>query len=523
MLSVVKENVKEMRTNAKDATTNVKYWHQTYGSVMASLTILMSSFWTIYISPVLLKFNNNEIDFNITVTEKTWIVSIMDFGNLLSPIVAGQVMDRYGRKRTLVFSALVYVACAVLVLFARSAAHLFAARLLAGISKGLAFTVTPIYVAEISSKNIRGKLSSYFYGFFCVGTVVATAIGPYVSFHTYNLISLTLPVFFLVMTIPLPESPYYYVMTNQQDKAKKALQWYRDISTKQKEFLTEMEFEEITETIASQSTVKGNYKELFANSVFRRALVIVSMIGLTQRFGGISYMLSYGAHDLPDSGARNWFAVKECFVVFSVVSILANIPPAIFVDRVGRKPILLWSAITTSVVLYVGVAYFVIFNASGRNIACGCGGVSRDDKYFWIPYGVVIFFSFSFTAGLGVLTATFQGEMFPSKIKRYASSTLIMLLSAASFLINLSHQTVTERFGVAGNYFVGATSCACFSVYAYFYVFETKGKTLKEIQDSLMGDVKTPTTTTTLESAPPPPSLAEEVKEQVPVAPASES
>lgn len=159
----------------------------------------------------------------------------MDFGNLLSPMLAGQAMDRYGRKRTLVFSAFVYVVCSVLVLFARTATHLFAARLLAGIGKGFAFTVTPIYVAEISSKNIRGTLSSYFYTFFCVGTVVATAVGPYVSFQTYNLISLSLPVFFLVMTVPMPESPYYYVMTNQHDKARKALHWYRDTSTKHKQ------------------------------------------------------------------------------------------------------------------------------------------------------------------------------------------------------------------------------------------------------------------------------------------------
>lgn len=201
----------------------------------ASLTILMSSFWTIYISPVLLKFKKNEIDFAITVTEKTWIVSIMDFGNLLSPIVAGKAMDKYGRKRTLVFSAFIYVVSSIFVLCASSARELFIARLLAGIAKGFAFTVTPIYVAEISSKNIRGTLSSYFYGFFCIGTVVATAIGPYVSFQTYNIISLMLPLFFLVMTVPMPESPYFYVMNNQHEKAKKALKWYRDTSTKQKQ------------------------------------------------------------------------------------------------------------------------------------------------------------------------------------------------------------------------------------------------------------------------------------------------
>lgn len=238
--------------------------------------------------------------------------------------------------------------------------------------------------------------------------------------------------------------------------------------------LTDKEYDEIIETIASQSAVKGDYKELFTNKIFRKTLVIVSMIGLTQRFGGISYMLSYGASDIPDSGT--WFGAKECFVVFSIVSIMANIPPAMFVDRVGRKPILICSSITTSVALYIGAVYYVLRPES------------VDNEYFWIPYSVVIFFSFSFTAGLGVLPATFQGEMFPSKIKRYASSMLIMFLSMASFLINLSHQTVTEHFGVAGNYFSSATFCFLFTIYAYVCIFETKGKTLKEIQDILMGN-----------------------------------
>lgn len=221
-----------------------------------------------------------------------------------------------------------------------------------------------------------------------------------------------------------------------------------------------------------QTETKGSFKELFANRVFRRALLIVTMTGLAQRFGGISYMLSFGASDLPNSGT--WYGQKEAFVVFGVVSIFANVVPTVYVDKWGRKPILLFSSITTFVGLTVGALYFSFVTA--RN----------DTTYYWIPYTVVTLFAFTFTSGLGIIPATLQGEMFPAMIKRYASAMVTMILSLGSFFVNLTHHCVTENFGVAGNYFFGAFSCFLFAVYFKFCIFETKGKTLKEIQDCLM-------------------------------------
>lgn len=186
-----------------------------------------------YVSPVLLKFNHNEMAFTITESEKSWIVSIMDFGNFLSPIIAGYTMDKFGRKKALILSAFIFIASSIFVLKATSGEDLFMGRLLAGIGKGFAFTVTPIYVAEFSSKNIRGALTSFFYMFFCIGTFAASGVGPYVSFQTFNVVSLVFPVIFLVMVLVLPESPYYYVSKGKTEQAQVALSWYRKTSTYQ--------------------------------------------------------------------------------------------------------------------------------------------------------------------------------------------------------------------------------------------------------------------------------------------------
>lgn len=180
-----------------------------------------------YISPVILKFRKHEMKFNISAVEEVWIVSIMDFGNLLSAIPGGLAMDKCGRKYTLLLSAVIYLTASIFAIFATAGKYLFAARLLAGIGKGFSFTVAPIYVSEISSKNVRGALSSTFYGFFCAGVIVAAGIGPYVSYQELNYIGLALTTVFVILMLPMPESMYYYIMRNKPDKAEKALRWFR--------------------------------------------------------------------------------------------------------------------------------------------------------------------------------------------------------------------------------------------------------------------------------------------------------
>jgi SP family facilitated glucose transporter-like MFS transporter 8 len=217
---------------------------------------------------------------------------------------------------------------------------------------------------------------------------------------------------------------------------------------------------------------EGSYVKLFTNNIYREALFIVTMVGLAQRFGGISYMLSYGVSDLPDS--RHPFNREHCFVAFSIFSLISNLCSGFLIDHIGRKPVLLFSTIVTSAGMFAGAFYFQQLHS--RN----------DPVHYWIPYTVEIIFSIAFTAGLGVLPATFQGELFPANVKRQASAVVVMILSLGSFGVNLSHEYVVKHWGVAGNYYMAAFSSLFFTGWSYFYVFETKGKTLLEIQNKLV-------------------------------------
>ncbi len=195
------------------------------------------------------------------------------------------------------------------------------------------------------------------------------------------------------------------------------------------------------------------------------------MVGLAQRFGGISYFLSYGAPDLPDSG--HTFNRAQCMAFFGIGSLISNILSGFLLDIIGRKPILLFSTISTSICMFVGALYFIF------------QPIPVDTRYYPIPYSIVITFSLVFTAGLGVIPATFQGELFPAEIKQHASAIVVMALSLGSFLVNITHDRITDFAGVAGNYLVAAGCSLFFSIFTCVYVFETKGKTLIEIQETL--------------------------------------
>lgn len=229
---------------------------------------------------------------------------------------------------------------------------------------------------------------------------------------------------------------------------------------------------DIRKELESASTQDGSYLKLFTNNIYRKALYIVTMVGLAQRFGGISYMLSYGVSDLPDS--RHAFNREHCFVAFSIFSLISNLFSGFLIDHIGRKPVLLFSTIVTSAAMFVGAFYFQQLHSH------------IDSVRYWIPYSVEIIFSIAFTAGLGVLPATFQGELFPANVKRQASAIVVMILSLGSFAVNLSHESVVKHWGIAGNYYTCALSSLFFTAWSYFHVFETKGKTLLEIQNKLI-------------------------------------
>ncbi|CAA9996233.1 unnamed protein product [Nesidiocoris tenuis] len=402
------------------------------------------------------------------------MVALMDFGNMLSPIPAGYFMDIVGRKLTLLATAVVYLISSASVIGFHNKWMIFLARMMAGIGKGIAFSVVPIYLAEIANVQIRGALSTMFIGFLNLGMFYGYIVGPHVNYTIFNLAILLTPISFLATFCFFPESPYYLLMKSREGAAKKSLIKYRQVQKGESDRMAKLEHEltEMSRRVEQDMKNKGRFIDLVSTSGNRRALLIISMLAFFQRSSGISPTLAYSTKMMPKTGGG--LTIETYMIIFSALLIIANYLALPLVDRIGRKPLLLISSITTGLCTLVTGIFYQLTN-SGADLSA----------VQWIPYVTLVLFSITYSLGIGFLPSTLVGELFPTNVKSHAGAVSAIILAAVSFSVNKVFLEVSETFGNQMMYWYFTLACFLCAIFVQFFVFETRGKSFGEIQEIL--------------------------------------
>lgn len=193
----------------------------------ASMSIFISGMCLGWCSSAADKFIKRQTDIQIGYDELSWIVSLMDLGNVLSPVLAGYLMDRIGRRRTIAALGPLFLVSWLLIVYVPHVWALYVARLMAGFGKGTSYTVGPVFLGEIAGVSVRGALGSVFTIQLSAGFLFEVIIGPLISYYTLNLFSTAVPVLFIVMFYCVPESPYYLLKVGRRQEAADCLCWFR--------------------------------------------------------------------------------------------------------------------------------------------------------------------------------------------------------------------------------------------------------------------------------------------------------
>ncbi|KAL1455054.1 hypothetical protein WDU94_009174, partial [Cyamophila willieti] len=429
----------------------------------ASLPIFIAGSWLTWPSVALYKWQTKEyvLPFPLDAAQSSWVVATMDLGNILSPVPTGYIMDKLGRKNTLLLTSLVFLASSLLAIFAQSFYWLLLARLLAGIGKGVGFTVVPMYIAEITDKEIRGTLSTMFTGHLYGGILFSLCVGPYIQYQTLNIILGIVPLVFFITFMFIPETPYFFIIKdNDKDGSRKSLEWFRGKSQSIDE-----ELDEIVETTNENMKNKSGYKELVVNYSYRKALIIVLVSSFLQRLSGISTILSYASTTLPEH--EGLIGRNECLIIFSVLLVITNFACSPLVDIVGRKTLNMLSALLTGVVMLVMAAAFYW------------------DLDYWVSYLFTSLFGITYSLGIGVIPTTLLSELFPPNVKGSAASIASIAFALASFLINKFYKIVQINLGLYSMFLFYAICSFVHVLFTIFAIFETKGKSFQEIQNIL--------------------------------------
>lgn len=408
-----------------------------------------------------------EKQMNLNSWQQGWIVSSVLLGAVLGAAIIGPMSDKYGRKKLILLSSLIFFVGALGSAFSPEFWTLMLSRIVLGIAVGASSALIPTYLAELSPAEKRGSMSSLFQLMVMSGILLA-----YITNYSFSglysgwrimlgFAAIPAAILFLGALI-LPESPRFLVKDGRLDEAKEVLiQMNKNNQSIVKQELIQ---------IKKQAEIKsGGIKELFGNFV-RPALVIGFGLAVFQQVMGCNTVLYYAPTIFTNVG----FGVQAALLAHIGIGIFNVIITAIAVaimDKIDRKKMLIYGAIGMGVSLIIMSVSMKFSNGSfTASIIC--------------VIALTIYIAF-FSATWGPVMWVMIGEVFPLNIRGLGNSFSSVINWASNMVVSLTFPTLLDYFGT-GSLFIGY-GIICF-VAIWFVkskVFETRNRSLEEIEATL--------------------------------------
>lgn len=426
-------------------------------------------------------------DLGINDVQVEMLVGSLNIVSLLGAALAGKTSDAIGRRWTMALAALIFLLGSVVMAVAPNFALLMVGRLLGGVGVGYALLIAPVYTAEVAPATSRGSLTCFPEIFINVGIFLGYIsnyalknLPTHLSWRIMLGLGVVPPIFLGIGVLAMPESPRWLLMRDRNEDAMKVLLRTSESPAEAQDRLTEI-VEGIQyakqKTSSSndpfKSTGEGTWREIYKPTPAVRRMLLISLgIQFFQQAGGIDATVYYSPLTFKTAGLKSQGAVLGATMAVGFAKAGFVIVAAFFIDKVGRRPLLLTSAIGSTVSLFMlAMALEFIGKESGAGhqaaaylaIIAACSNVAF------------------FSVGMGPVNWVLGSEIFPLRLRAKAASLGVGMNRTMSGVVTISFLSIARAITVPGTFFLfGGVSFLC-SVFIYVFVPETKGKTLEEI------------------------------------------
>jgi SP family arabinose:H+ symporter-like MFS transporter len=391
--------------------------------------------------------------------------SVAQLGGLAGALGGGWIADRVGLKRSLYLCAILFIASAIGIYFARSVNIYTFWRLICGLSSGISTIVAPMYVAEISPARVRGGLVTLFqlglvFGIFsailvnsCIHRMGDEQWNAAVGWRWMFLAGSVPGILFFFSVVAALESPRWLMKVKREHEAL--------------EILERLNGKEQTPAIASEiqealNREPGKIRELFTGP-FRKPLIIGMALAALSQASGINVMLVYLPEIFKAAGSNATVAFSQAVMV-GLVNILFSVAALWLIDRAGRRSLILaGTAIQFISLAAVGVMYFLSV------------------KGLWMAALLMAAIA-GHAIGNGAACWVVISEIFPTKIRGRAMSFSITAMWVAGYVFLLVFPVMRKNLSDGGTFWCFALAALANHLYARFEVPETKGYSLEKIE-----------------------------------------
>ncbi|KAI1408381.1 high-affinity glucose transporter [Hypoxylon sp. FL1857] len=428
---------------------------------------------------------------DVSPSQSSAIVSILSagtfFGSLGSPLFA----DTIGRRYALVVSSWVFILGVILQTAATAVPLFLAGRFFAGAGVGLVSALIPLYQSETSPKWIRGAIVGAYQLAITIGLLLA-AVVDYATQNRQDTGSYRIPVavqfawaiILISGMLFLPETPRYLIKRGQHEKAAKSLSRLRRIGANDDAIQSELR--EIQANHDYEMSIgSATYLDCFREGMLKRTLTGMGLQAL-QQLTGINFIFYYGTQYFKNSGIQDPFTIQ---MITSSINVVSTLPGLWAVDKLGRRPLLLWGAVGMCVSQFLVAMLGTLTtgqdsmgNTIVYNVAAQKAGIA-----------FVCIYIFFFASTWGPLAWIVTGEIFPLKNRAKGLS----MTTATNWLLNWAIAYATPYLVNYGEgyanlqskiFFVWFGACFICISFVYFFIYETKGWSLEEV-DELYSEV----------------------------------
>ena len=447
-------------------------------SVVAALGGFLFGYDTAVISGTIAQVTEQ---FRLDALQQGWYVGCALVGSIIGVLFAGILSDKFGRKFTMILSAILFstsaIGCAVSVDFNQLVVY----RIIGGVGIGVVSIISPLYISELAVAQYRGRLVSLYQLAVTIGFLGAYLVNyqllgystsnPDIVTGWWSLIFVTevwrgmlgmeiLPaLLFFIIIFFIPESPRWLILKGREEKATNILE---RIYSSSKDALFQLA--ETKSVLSSES--KSEWKLLLQPGI-RKAVIIGVCIAMLGQFMGVNAVLYYGPSIFENAGLSGGDSLFYQVLV-GLVNTLTTVLALVIIDKIGRKK-LVYYGVSGMVISLILIATYFIYGESW--------GISS-------IFLLVFFLFYVFCCAVSICAVVFVllSEMYPTRVRGFAMSIAGFALWIGTYLIGQLTPWMLQNLTPAGTFILFAIMCVPYMLIVWKLVPETTGKSLEEIE-----------------------------------------
>ncbi len=401
--------------------------------------------------------------FHLSTVATEIAISAVLLGALFSSAISGWFADFFGRRNILIIASIVFLFGTLGSAFSQNIVDLVLSRFVVGLAIGIASYVAPLYLSEISPAKWRGALVSLNQLAITVGIFLAYLIDDFFATdaHWRWMFAMgVIPALMLfVGMLFLPKSPRWLMHKGRENKARNTLKRIRQVDN------VDSELSDI-----KGSLKRTNWKLLLQKWVWP-AVIIGAGLAFFQQCTGINTIIYYAPTIFQLAGFKTAAGAIQTTTIVGLVNVLFTIIALPLIDRLGRRPLLLFgltgmilSLIAMSLAFYIG---------------------TDSPTLKWLAFGSMMLYIPSFAISLGPIMWLIITEVFPLEIRGVGTSLMVSLSWGFNFIIAQTFLTLIQGLGARGTFMIYASISILGWLFVYFLIPETKGISLENIEANL--------------------------------------